>query len=64
MPVHIMLLLPHESVNQPLPLTLLDEGLSGVIVPLGEGSIAMMGEDGGPMAPIRERLNNAVEWSI
>jgi len=60
----MLLLLPHERVDEPLTLTLPDEGLSGVIVPLGEGSIAVIAEDGEPMVPIREQLDAAVEWSI
>jgi hypothetical protein len=60
----MLLLLPHERVDEPLTLTLPDEGLSGVIVPLGEGSIVVLAEDDEPMAPIREQLEAAVEWSI
>lgn len=60
----MLLLLPHESVTDPVPLELPEEGLSGVIVPLGEGSVAVMGEEGEPLEPIRERLAAAVEWSI
>jgi len=60
----MLLLLPHESVDEPLPLKLPDEGLSGVIVPHGEGSIAIMGEDSEPMPPIQNRLGDSVEWSI
>jgi len=60
----MLLLLPHESVTEPVPLELPAEGLSGVIIPLGEGSIAVMGEAGEAIEPIRERLNSAVEWSI
>jgi len=60
----MLLLLPHERLSEPLPLILPEAGLSGLLVPLGEGSIAVIAEDGEPMAPIRERLNSAVEWSI
>ncbi|MGI9259144.1 MAG: DUF3379 family protein [Gammaproteobacteria bacterium] len=60
----MLLLLPHESVDEPLPLALPDEGLSGVIVPHGEGSIAIMGEDSEPLPPIQDRLGDSVEWSI
>jgi len=60
----MLLLLPHERVDEPQTLTLPDEGLSGVIVPLGEGSIAVIAEDGEPLAPIRAQLDAAVEWSI
>ena len=60
----MLLLLPHESVDEPLPLAMPDEGLSGVIVPHGEGSIAIMGEDSEPIPPIQNRLGDSVEWSI
>lgn len=60
----MLLLLPHERVTEPVPLELPEEGLSGVIVPLGEGSVAVMGEEGEPLELIRERLAAAVEWSI
>ena len=60
----MLLLLPHERVTEPVPLELPEEGLAGVIVPLGEGSVAIMGETDESMEPIRERLNAAVEWSI
>ncbi len=60
----MMLLLPHERVTEPVPLELPAEGLSGEIMPLGEGSVAVMGESGEPMEAIRERLAATVEWSI
>ncbi|HEY5623138.1 MAG TPA: DUF3379 family protein [Gammaproteobacteria bacterium] len=60
----MLLLLPHERVDEPLPLELPEEGLSGVIVPHGNGSIAIMGENAEPMEPIRDRINDTVEWSI
>ena len=60
----MLLLLPHESVDEPLPLELPAEGLSGVIVPHGDGSIAIMGEDSEPMTPIQDRVGESVEWSI
>lgn len=60
----MLLLLPHESVSEPVPLSLPEEGLSGVIVPLGEVSVAVMGEVDESMEHIRDRLDAAVEWSI
>ena len=60
----MLLLLPHEAVTGPQPLDLPEEGLSGTIVPLGEGSVAIMGERNEPLEVIRERLDAAVEWSI
>ncbi len=60
----MLLLLPHERVTESVPLELAEEGLSGLIMPLGEGSVVVMGEKDEPMEPIRERLTAAVEWSI
>jgi hypothetical protein len=33
-------------------------------MPLGDGSVAVMGDAGEPLEPIRERIAAAVEWSI
>lgn len=60
----MLLLLPHERLTEPVPLELPAEGLSGEIMPLGEGSVAVMGEPGEPMEAIRERLAVTVEWTI
>lgn len=60
----MLLLLPHESVAEPLPLDLPEEGLQGVILPVGAGSIAVLGTDGEPLEPIRQRISDSVEWSI
>ncbi len=60
----MLLLLPHERVTEPLPLALPEQGLLGVIMPLGEGSVAVMGDEREAMDSIRERVAAAVEWSI
>ena len=60
----MVLLLPHERVAEPLPLALPAEGLSGMILPLGEGSVAVMGEAGESIERLRERISAAVEWTI
>jgi len=60
----MLLLLPHEWLAEQVPLELPEEGLSGVIVPHGEGSVVVIGETDEPMEPLRERLTAAVEWSI
>ncbi len=60
----MLLLLPHEQIAGPLPLDLPEEGLRGVLLPVGEGSIAILGEDSESIEPIRERIADAVEWSI
>ena len=60
----MLLLLPHEQIAEPLPLDLPEEGLRGVILPVGDGSIAILGEDGESMDPLADRIDSAVEWSI
>lgn len=60
----MLLLLPHEEVAEALPLSLPEEGLEGVILPVGEGSVAVLGTDGEPLEPIRQQVADAVEWSI
>ena len=60
----MLLLLPHEQIAEPLPLDMPQEGLRGVILPVGDGSIAVLGEDGESMDPLADRINSAVEWSI
>ena len=60
----MLLLLPHESVQAPLPLDLPGEGLRGVILPVGDGSVAVLGTDGEPLEPLSQRVSESVEWSI
>jgi len=60
----MLLLLPHERVSEPLPMALPEEGLRGVILPVGGGSVAVLGTDGESLAPINQRVTDAVEWSI
>lgn len=60
----MVLLLADERLEQPAPLELPEEGLEGFILPLGRGSIAILGDEGEPLEPLGERLTGAVEWSI
>lgn len=60
----MLILLPQESVRQPLRLDLPEQGLEGVLLPVGEGSVAILGESGEPLERIRERVSDAVAWSI
>jgi len=60
----MVLLLRHEPLDEPLPLDMPDEGLRGTIIPLGEGSVAVLGADAEPLGPLRQRVMGAVEWSI
>ena len=60
----MLVLLPQESISEPLPLDLPEQGLQGVILPVGGGSVAVLGTDGEAMEPIRQRVSDALEWSI
>ncbi|MFT5500481.1 MAG: hypothetical protein ACI88G_000611 [Woeseiaceae bacterium] len=57
-----LLLMPEEMVSMPLPLN--GKGIDGVILPVGDGSIAIIGERGFDLEEIKERVVNSVEWSI
>ena len=60
----MLLLLPHERVMSPVPIDLPEEGLRGVILPVGDGSVAVLGTDAESLEPISQRVADAVEWSI
>jgi hypothetical protein len=57
-----LLLMPEEMVTMAVPLT--GESISGVILPMGSGSIAIIGARGERLDEIQERVVNSVEWSI
>jgi len=59
----MLLLMPKESLVEEVPLDLPQEGLRGVIVPTGEGSIAILGEDSESLETVRGDVLRAVEWS-
>jgi hypothetical protein len=58
----MVLLLAHESPRTELPLS--EDGLRGVIVPVGNGSIAIVAADPAAVAAVRQRLNAAVRIGI
>lgn len=61
-PVTVMLL-PDEDVAAPMPID--EDGFMGTLVPVeGGGSVAIVGEPGEPLEEIRDRLLQAVRWSI
>jgi hypothetical protein len=60
-PVTVMLL-PHERVAGPTPFD--EGGYRGVIVPAGEGSIAVIGVDDPSVALVRERVTRSVALTI
>lgn len=60
----MVLLLPDEPVAGPQPVTLAEQGLVGVIVPHGRGSVALLANAAEPLEQVQQNLVEAVEWSI
>lgn len=60
-PVTLMLL-PDESVQSTQSFS--EDGYNGVLVPVGTGSIAIIGNDSEAMIKVRERVADKVTWSI
>ena len=56
-----ILLMPDEMVDGPQSLT--GESINGVILPVGDGSIAIIGEDGENLERVEENLKDSVRWS-
>ena len=56
-----LLLLPHEKVGAPESFT--GDGIKGVILPVGDGSIALFGDRDEPLDRIGEEVLNSVTWS-
>jgi hypothetical protein len=57
-----LLLLADEEVSSPVPLV--GVGVNGVILPVGKGSIAIIGDRGEDIGAIEKRVVDSVEWSI
>lgn len=58
-----VLLLPEEQVDAPTPID--EGGFAGTLVPVeGGGSVAIVGQPDEPLEVIRDRLLQAVRWSI
>ena len=56
-----LLLLPDEMVDSAVALE--GVGITGVILPVGNGSIAIIGERDEPLDNLKNRLVNTVKWS-
>ena len=57
-----LLLMPDEMVASPVPVE--GQGVNGLIVPVGDGSVAIIGEREEPIGEIRKRVLDSVEWTI
>jgi uncharacterized protein (DUF2237 family) len=56
-----LLLMPHETIDGPQSIT--GESVSGVILPVGDGSIAIFGERDEPLERIEKKVLDSVTWS-
>ena len=57
-----LLLMPDENVNSAVPLE--GESINGVILPVGDGSIAIIGERDEDLSKIEKQVVDSVTWSI
>jgi len=57
-----ILLMPHEMIDMAIQLD--GQSIEGVILPVGEGSIAIIGNRGEPIDQLRTRVTENVKWSI
>lgn len=60
----MLLLLSAEPLSGPLPLDIPEESLRGLIVPLEQGSVAILGNDEEPFEDLQREVTSAVEWTI
>ena len=60
----MVLLLPERELATPLPLSLEAESLNGAVLPVGQGSIAVLGGDFLESATVGAAVAAAVEWTI
>ena len=57
-----ILLMPEEKISAAQ--SIIGESVSGIILPVGDGSIAIIGEEGESLEMIEERITNSVTWDI
>lgn len=57
-----LLLMAGEKLDAPVPLE--GDGFHGVILPVGDGSIAVVGEKGQSVDDVTENIRDAVDWRI
>ena len=55
-----LLLMPDEKIDAAIDLN--GEHTSGVVLPVGKGSIAIIGSRGEPIAPITTNVLKSVAW--
>lgn len=58
----MLLLMPDEQIEEQIEVTA--NGLRGLIIPAGSGSIALVGMEGEPIGPLSRQVSQSVEWSF
>src|SRR6056297_172425 len=57
-----LILMADEKLDAPVPLE--GDGFHGIMLPIGDGSIAVIGEQGQSVDDVTENVRNAVDWQI
>jgi hypothetical protein len=57
-----ILLMPHEMIDMPIELN--GQSIEGVILPVGDGSIAIIGERGEALDQFKTKVTDNLKWSI
>ena len=57
-----LLIMPDEKIDSAV--SLVEEGVNGVILPVGDGSIAIIGEREERLDEIEEQVIDSVTWTI
>lgn len=60
----MLLLMPRQGLTEEVPLDLPEQGLRGLILPLEQGSVAILGEAAESFEALRRDVTSAVEWTI
>ena len=56
-----ILLMPEEMIDGPQEFS--GNGINGLLLPVGDGSIAIVGEEGESLKRIEEEVRNSVKWT-
>ena len=60
----MVLLIPQQKINSAVPLAIPERGLGGTIIPVGSGSIAILGEGVAGLESVERQVAAAIDWSI
>lgn len=58
----MLLIMREEKIDQAIPLRA--DGYEGLILPVGDGSIAVVGREGEALEPLTEQITQSVDWSF